>query len=81
MYLVLETYADCLPEIPLTTFATYDEALEVLRSWAHCAKALATGEGAEFTDVRFDEVSGTARVHSDREAHYWVGRIARVPGS
>ena len=81
MYLVLETYADCLPEIPTVTFPTYEEALEILHGWACAAERLASEEGAEFTDVKVDGEIGEARVHSDRETHYWVGRIVRVPGS
>jgi hypothetical protein len=81
MYLVLETYADCLPEIPMATFATREEALEVLHRWALDAAALASEEGAAETYLREDAEAGEARVHTDRETHFWVGRVARVPGS
>ena len=81
MYIVLETYADCPPEIPMVTFPTYEEALEILHGWACDAERLASEEGAEDTDVVVDEEAGEARVHTDRETHFWVGRVARVPGS
>ena len=81
MYIVLETYADCLPEIPMVTFPTYEEALEVLHGWAIDACALAEENGAEETYLNEDDEAGEARVHTDRETHYWVGRVTRVPGS
>ena len=84
MYLVIETYTGCQPEIPTVAYASREAALEALDAAGQQAARVMLERGEDpwgngTSGLSLSHDLGNARVWGNGRDPVWTGTVVRIP--